>query len=119
MVLKNWSVPVDVFNNTEEKKAYIMSDVCKFTGGSQPPKETFIHEPKEGYVRLVQIRDFKSDAFITYVPEDSVTKFFKKDDIMIARYGPPVFQILRGMEGAYNVALMKAIPNEDLILKDY
>ena len=27
---------------------------------------------------------------------------------MIARYGPPVFQILRGLEGTYNVALMKA-----------
>jgi type I restriction enzyme S subunit len=38
---------------------------------------------------------------------------------MIARYGPPVFQILRGMSGAYNVALMKAIPNEKLVLKDY
>ena len=29
---------------------------------------------------------------------------------MIGRYGPPVFQILRGLEGAYNVALMKAVP---------
>jgi len=38
---------------------------------------------------------------------------------MIARYGPPVFQILRGMSGAYNVALMKALPNEDVVLKDY
>jgi len=119
LVLKNWQVPVDVFNNPDGKTAYIMSDVCKFTGGSQPAKEIFIHEPKEGYIRLVQIRDFKSDAFITYVPEDSVTKFFEKDDIMIARYGPPVFQILRGMEGAYNVALMKAIPNEEIVLKDY
>ncbi len=119
LVLKNWQVPVDVFNNPDGKTAYIMSDVCKFTGGSQPAKEIFIHEPKEGYIRLVQIRDFKSDAFVTYVPEDSVTKFFEKDDIMIARYGPPVFQILRGMEGAYNVALMKAIPNEEIVLKDY
>jgi len=29
---------------------------------------------------------------------------------MIGRYGPPVFQILRGLEGAYNVALIKAKP---------
>jgi type I restriction enzyme S subunit len=29
---------------------------------------------------------------------------------MIGRYGPPLFQILRGIEGAYNVALMKAVP---------
>ena len=29
---------------------------------------------------------------------------------MIGRYGPPIFQILKGLEGAYNVALIKAIP---------
>lgn len=33
---------------------------------------------------------------------------------MIGRYGPPVFQILRGLAGAYNVALIKAIPLPDL-----
>jgi len=68
---------------------------------------------------LVQIRDFKSNTNITFVPQKSVTKFFNENDIMIARYGPPVFQILRGMSGAYNVALMKALPNEDVVLKDY
>jgi len=31
---------------------------------------------------------------------------------MIGRYGPPVFQILRGIEGAYNVALIKATPSQ-------
>jgi type I restriction enzyme M protein len=119
LVLKYWEVPSEYFNDSEGKTAYVMSDVCKYTGGSQPPKDEFINEPREGYVRLVQIRDFKSDKNITYVSKDSVTKFFEKDDIMIARYGPPVFQILRGMSGAYNVALMKAIPNEELVLKDY
>ena len=29
---------------------------------------------------------------------------------MIGRYGPPIFQILKGIEGSYNVALMKATP---------
>lgn len=119
LILKKWEVPSDYFNNSEGKTAYVMSDVCKYTGGSQPPKDEFINEPRDGYVRLVQIRDFKSDKNITYVSKDSVTKFFEEDDIMIARYGPPVFQILRGMSGAYNVALMKAIPNEELVLKDY
>ncbi len=119
LVLKNWEIPSEYFNDNEGKTAYVMSDVCKYTGGSQPPKDEFINEPREGYVRLVQIRDFKSDKNITYVSKDSITKFFEEDDIMIARYGPPVFQILRGMSGAYNVALMKAIPNEELVLKDY
>lgn len=31
---------------------------------------------------------------------------------MIGRYGPPIFQILRGLEGAYNVALIKTIPKD-------
>jgi type I restriction enzyme S subunit len=35
---------------------------------------------------------------------------------MIGRYGPPLFQILRGLEGAYNVALMKAEPKNTAIL---
>ena len=38
---------------------------------------------------------------------------------MIGRYGPPLFQILRGIEGAYNVALMKAEAIPELIQNDY
>jgi len=39
---------------------------------------------------------------------------------MIGRYGPPLFQILRGLEGAYNVALMKAAPkDENILFKEY
>ncbi len=38
---------------------------------------------------------------------------------MIGRYGPPLFQILRGLEGAYNVALMKAVPDESKLSRDY
>ena len=37
---------------------------------------------------------------------------------MIGRYGPPVFQILRGLSGSYNVALMKAVPR-DGVTKDF
>ena len=38
---------------------------------------------------------------------------------MIGRYGPPIFQILRGLEGAYNVALMKAVPDESKLSRDF
>lgn len=38
---------------------------------------------------------------------------------MIGRYGPPVFQILRGKSGAYNVALMKCIPDNNRILNNW
>jgi type I restriction enzyme S subunit len=61
---------------------------------------------------LVQIRDFKSDKFKTFIPKKLSRRFFEADDVMIGRYGPPVFQILRGLSGSYNVALMKAVPRE-------
>ena len=95
-----------------------ISDVCDFIGGSQPPKTNFSDKLKDGYIRFVQTRDFKTDNFITYIPKHLTTKFFGKKDIMIGRYGPPIFQIFRGMEGAYNVALLKAKPKKN-ILNDY
>lgn len=94
--------------NPKEWPVLAMGDVIEFRGGSQPPKETFVSEARPGYVRLVQIRDFKTDKYKTYIPEQLAKRSFEKDDVMIARYGPPVFQILRGLSGSYNVALMKA-----------
>lgn len=96
-----------------------LGDVCKFVGGSQPPKALFSYEKKKGYVRLIQIRDYKSDKHLVYIKEDSTKKFCNETDVMIGRYGPPLFQILQGLSGAYNVALMKAIPNEELVSKDF
>ncbi|MEI6410821.1 MAG: restriction endonuclease subunit S, partial [Bacteroidota bacterium] len=96
-----------------------LGEVVLFKGGSQPPKNEFSDIPKPNFVRLIQIRDYKSNNYITYVNADSVKKFCEENDVMIGRYGPPVFQILRGLKGAYNVALIKAIPNEALLLKDY
>lgn len=99
------------------KKVFI-EDVCDFVGGSQPPKEVFKSEFMEGYIRLIQTRDYKSNNFLTYIPIEKAKKKCTKQDIMIGRYGPPIFQIFRGLEGAYNVALMKAVPKEN-ILNDY
>jgi len=99
-------------------KKLTINEVCKFIGGSQPEKETFSKKKFENFVRLIQIRDYKSDDFITYIPKNSTSKFCDADDIMIGRYGPPIFQILRGLKGAYNVALIKAVPKEN-IDKDY
>ncbi len=85
--------------------------VSEAEGGSQPPRSTFIFQQKEGYTRLIQIRDYKTNDYITYIPTKLAKKFCNQEDIMIDRYGPPIFQILQGMSGAYNVALMKAIPH--------
>ncbi|MFH6770270.1 restriction endonuclease subunit S [Gaetbulibacter aquiaggeris] len=95
-----------------------LGQVCDFIGGSQPAKKYFSPIKHKGFIRLIQIRDYKTDNFITYIPKDSTRKFCSKKDIMIGRYGPPIFQILRGIEGAYNVALMKAVPKKDIV-NDY
>lgn len=95
-----------------------LEEVCEFVGGSQPAKKYFSNTKLPGYIRLIQIRDYKTDNYLTYIPKDSTRKFCEKQDIMIGRYGPPIFQILRGIEGAYNVALMKAVPKQNII-NDY
>ena len=95
-----------------------IGELISFSGGSQPPRNTFVFEPRDGYIRLIQIRDYKTDKYATYIPKELAKKFCNKDDVMIGRYGPPVFQILRGIEGAYNVALIKASPKKG-ILRDY
>ncbi len=110
---------LDEFFKLSDCDSVPLTEVVDFIGGSQPPKSQFSDVQKEGYVRLIQIRDYKTDNHIVYVDSASTKKFCTKDDVMIGRYGPPVFQILRGLNGAYNVALMKAVPNEDLLTKDY
>ncbi len=96
-----------------------LGDLVDFVGGSQPPKSKFVYAPQDGYIRLVQIRDFKSDGNLTFIPKALAKRPFKEDDVMIGRYGPPVFQILRGLSGTYNVALMKAEPTSTLLTKDF
>lgn len=99
--------------------AFAIGDLVKFEGGSQPPRSEFIHSEQDGYVRLIQIRDYKTDEYKTYIPVDKARKFCDETDVMIGRYGPPIFQILRGLKGAYNVALIKASPKRKGLLKDY
>ena len=96
-----------------------LGSVCKFIGGSQPPKSSFEKAVAADNIRLIQIRDYKSDKHITYIKRSAARRFCTAEDIMIGRYGPPIFQILRGLEGAYNVALMKAEPNQKYLSRDY
>ena len=91
-----------------------IGEMVEFQGGSQPPRDTFEYSPNEGNIRLIQIRDYKSDEFITYIPKELCKRNCTSEDVMIGRYGPPIFQILRGIEGAFNVALIKATPIEGL-----
>lgn len=92
-----------------------LGDVCDFEGGSQPPKSEFSFEIKSGYVRFLQIRDFGSEKNITFIPESKKNRICKSSDVLIGRYGASVGKILTGKSGAYNVALMKTIPNSELL----
>ena len=98
-----------------------LGEACDFEGGSQPPKSEWINHPQNGYIRMLQIRDFTKsrNAEIEYVKITKKLRLCKDDDILIGRYGASVGKILTGLAGAYNVAIIKSIPNEELIKKDF
>ena len=96
-----------------------LGEVLDIQGGSQPPKSNFKYKPTEGFIQLLQIRDFGEKGVPTYVPKNRVTKFCTKDDILIARYGASLGRIVTGLEGAYNVALAKVIDAENIFEKRF
>ena len=98
-----------------------LMDVCDFQGGSQPPKEEWLDSPVDGYIRMLQIRDFTQQESTKpeYVKASSRLKYCDADDILVARYGASIGKILRGLAGAYNVAIMKTVPIAEKVDKDY
>ena len=98
-----------------------LTDICDFQGGSQPPKEEWSNEKQKGYIRMLQIRDFTQSGRVTpeYIKLSKSTKVCEADDILIARYGASVGKILTGLAGAYNVAIMRTIPDTNRIQKKY
>ncbi|EJB8414436.1 restriction endonuclease subunit S [Vibrio vulnificus] len=93
--------------------------VCDFQGGTQPPKSTFIDTAQDGYIRLLQIQDFKRSDKKVFIPLKKTLKTCQEDDILIARYGASIGKILTGLSGAYNVALTKTIPDLSVLDKKY
>lgn len=89
-----------------------LADLMDYAGGSQPPASMFISEPKDGYIRFVQIRYYESDSHLTYIPISPRNKLCDESDIMIARYGAALGRICFGLNGAYNVALAKVFPKQ-------
>ena len=98
-----------------------LCDICDFQGGSQPPKSQWTTLQQDGYIRMLQIRDFTQPGKVKaeYVKMTNTTKCCLKDDILIARYGASLGKILTGLSGAYNVAMTKAVPNEAVISKKF
>lgn len=93
--------------------------VCDFQGGTQPPKSTFINVEEDGYIRLLQIQDFKRSDKKVFIPIKKTLKTCQSHDILIARYGASLGKILTGLAGAYNVALTKTIPDLKVLDKKY
>ena len=95
--------------------------VCDFQGGSQPPKDQWIDHEKEGYIRMLQIRDFTQPdkENVEFVRISKTIKTCNEDDILIGRYGASVGKILTGLAGAYNVAIIKTIPDTSKLSKRF
>ncbi|WP_448922060.1 restriction endonuclease subunit S [Holdemanella biformis] len=98
-----------------------LCDVCDFQGGSQPPKDEWSFDFKAGYIRMLQIRDFTQSERVApeYIKITKTTRTCEADDILIARYGASLGKILTGLAGAYNVAIMRTIPNTNILEKKY
>ena len=122
-LFKSWFVTFEHFANVPMQETKLgdipqgwsvkkLTDLMDYAGGQQPPASEFIFEPKDGYVRLVQIRDYETDSYATYVPVSHKNKLCTDHDIMIARYGVSLGRICFGLNGAYNVALAKVFPHK-------
>ena len=98
---------------------FYCTSLIDIQGGTQPPKSNFIDKMQEGYIRLVQIRDFSSDKYKVYVPIKKNLRVFNKEDILIARYGASIGKICTGLEGVYNVALAKTTFSETVLNRRY
>ena len=81
-------------------------DIVSWESNSQPPKSEFVYEPKEGYVRFIQNRDYDSDTHKTYIPLTKNLSIVDRYDILMDKYGD-AGAVRYGIEGAFNVALGK------------
>ncbi|MGF7140457.1 restriction endonuclease subunit S [Roseimarinus sediminis] len=98
-----------------------LGSVCDFQGGTQPPKKEWSAIKLDGYIRMLQIRDFTQpkEEFIGYVKDKATLKKCNSDDILIGRYGASVGKILTGLSGAYNVAIIKTVPDDERLDRKY
>ncbi|MDD7347916.1 MAG: restriction endonuclease subunit S [Clostridiales bacterium] len=81
-------------------------EVASWESNSQPAKNKFIYEQKEGYVRFIQNRDYNSNTYITYIPMTQTLSVVDRFDILMDKYGD-AGAVRYGLEGAFNVALGK------------
>ena len=111
-------VPFDIPDSWEWVRH---NELFEVSGGSQPPKSKFVAEPKKGYIRLYQIRDYGQNPVPIYIPEETASKTTKKGDILLARYGASLGKVFIAEDGAYNVAMAKVVPHfsGEWLLRDF
>ena len=97
------------------------NDIFEISGGSQPPKSHFSDTPRDGYIRLYQIRDYGKNPVPVYIPIKEANKLTIKGDIILARYGASLGKVFWAEDGAYNVAMAKVVPlyASNLICKEF
>ena len=97
------------------------NQLFEVSGGSQPPKSQFVENPKPGYIRLYQIRDYGTSPMPVYIPVEKANKITKEGDIILARYGGSLGKVFWAKDGAYNVAMAKVVPffESEFINKQY
>ena len=81
-------------------------NMVSWESNSQPPKSEFIYEPKDGYIRFIQNRDYDSNGYMTYIPYTKNLSTVDRYDILMDKYGD-AGAVRYGIEGAFNVALGK------------
>ena len=87
-----------------------LDQIMDIQGGAQPPRSEWSDQPRPDYIRMIQIRDYESSNYVCFVKESKNLRRCSQEDIMVARYGASVGRICWGLEGVYNVALVKVIP---------
>jgi type I restriction enzyme, S subunit len=90
-----------------------LGELLEFRRGHNPPKSEFKYEPRKGYIRFVQIQDFKREDKAVYVPDTEKLKKCVKGDIMVCAYRH-IGKYSREMEGAFNVALCHFMPRKGI-----
>lgn len=95
--------------------------LVSWESNSQPPKSEFIYEPKQGYIRFIQNRDYDSDGYKTYIPFTPNLSIVDRFDILMDKYGN-AGTVRYGIAGAFNVALGKInveYPNSQEYVRSY
>jgi type I restriction enzyme S subunit len=103
----------------QNSKVTKVKEIANLSRGHNPPKSSFINEPRDGYVRFYQIRDAKSDKFATYVPNSDKLHLVNEKEFLMNAYRH-IGEVFRGVNGAFNVALCKlTIKDFNKVCEDY